>query len=137
MAASVLLEALYADEDFAISVEEVAPIEEVQLLELLDAWLEQGGEAALDVVAESFDVAGEQEARAVQTRAVEKFYFKDGDLFLRAEFTLDYANPVDEEDQELSAKNVAEHVVDLRVESPDLENLECGEVTWVEDVFPT
>lgn len=135
--ASVLLEALYTDEDFAVSVEEVAPIEEVQLLELLDAWLEQGGEAALDVVAESFDVAGEQEARAVQTRAVEKFYFKDGDLFLRAEFTVDYANPVDEEDRELSAENVAEHVVDLRVESPDLENLECDEVTWVEDAFPT
>jgi PIN domain len=137
VAGSVLLEVLHSDEDFAISVDEVAQIGELQLLELLDAWLDRGGEAAFDVVAESFDVSGQQEARAVQSRAVEKFYFKDGDLFLRAEFTVDYANPVDEEDRELSAENVAEHIVDLRIEAPDLEDMQCGDVTWVEHAFPT
>ncbi len=135
--ASVLLEVLYANKDFAVSVDEVSQIEEVQLLELLDAWLDRGGEVAFDVVAESFDVSGQQEARAVQSQAVEKFYFKDGNLYLRAEFTVDYANPVDEEDRELSAENITEHVVDLRIEAPDLENMECGEVTWVEEAFPT
>ncbi len=135
--ASLLIEVLYADDDFAVSIAEIAQIGEEQLVDLLDGWLEAGGDAARDTVAESFDVSGEQEARSVRPSAVEKFYFKEGALFLRAEFSIDYANPVDEEDRELSAENVAEHLVDLRIEAPDLENMTCGEVSWVEGIFPT
>ena len=133
---SMLLEVLYAEEDFSVSVDALEPLDNDQILDFLESWAEADGEAACDVVAETFDVAGQQEARAANPKAVEKFYFKDGALFVRAEFAVDYANPVDDEDRDMSAENVTDHVLDLRVESPDLENGGYGEVTSVEDAFP-
>lgn len=133
---ALLLEVLSADAVFSVSVDELQQVNADEVLALLESWTEREGNAALEVVAESFDVAGEQKAVAVNPREVEKFYFKDGALYLRARFSIDYANPVDEEDRELSAENVAEHVLDLRVEEPNLEDCESGEITWVGQAFP-
>jgi hypothetical protein len=133
---SMLVEVLYDEADFSVSIDALEPLDNDQVLGLLESWAEANGEAACDVVAEAFDVSGQQEARAANPKTVEKFYFKEDALYVRAEFTVDYANPVDDEDLYMSAENVTDHVLDLRVESPDLENGECGEVTSVEQAFP-
>jgi hypothetical protein len=132
----MLVEVLYAEEDYSVSVDALEPLDNDQVLGLLESWAEADGEAVCDVVAETFDVAGQQEARAANPKAVEKFYFKEGALYVRAEFMIDYANPVDDEDRDMSAENVTDHVLDLRVESPDLKNGGYGEVATVEHAFP-
>src|SRR4029079_14897362 len=133
---SMLVEVLHAEEDFSVSVDALEPLDNDQILDFLASWAEADGEAACDVVAETFDVAGQQEARAANPKAVEKFYFKDGDLYVRAEFVVDYANPVDGEDRYMSAENVTDYVVYLQIESPDFRNGQHGEVICVEQAIP-
>ena len=73
---------------------------------------------------------------AVQPLGVDKFYFKDGDLIARVEFGVDYRNPVDSEDEYMSAENVTEETLDLKATAPDFERGSLGEVFAVEGVFP-
>lgn len=132
---AMLVEVLYAEEDYSVSVDALEPVDNDQVLAFVESWAEADGEAACNVVAETFDVVGQQEARAATPNSVEKFYFKKGALYVRVEFTVDYANPVDDEDLYMSAENVTDHVADLRIESPDLESPAYGEVSSVEGAF--
>jgi hypothetical protein len=132
---AMLVEVLYADESSSVSIDALEPLDNEQVLAFLERWAEADGEAACEVVAETFDVGGQQEARAATPNAVRKFYFKEGALYVRAEFTVDYANPVDDEDMYMSAENVVDHLTDLRVEAPDLENIGYGDVASVEHAF--
>jgi hypothetical protein len=135
-AVAVVLEAVPSDGGFGISVEGVREIEQAEILALLESWVEGNPLGAREVVSEDFDAPGEQEATAVRPREIERFRFENESVYVRAEFRVDYANPVDEEDRELSAENVTEHVVDLRIETPDLSRVKFGEVSLVRNAFP-
>lgn len=133
--ARLLVEVLLDQGGPAVSVEEVHPILDEDVLELLGSWARSSGEAALELVAEEFDVGGEQEARRTWPRSVEKFELVGDAIFARVEFGVDYANPVDETDTELSAENVAEVIIDLKIAEWDLQ-AGSAEVTSADAHFP-
>jgi hypothetical protein len=133
--ARLLVEVLLDQGGPAVSVEEVHPILGEDVLELLESWARSSGEAALELVADEFDVGGEQEARRTWPRSVEKFELGGDAIFARVEFGVDYANPVDETDTELSAENVAEVTLDLKIADWDL-RAGSAEVTSAAAHFP-
>lgn len=135
-AVAVVLEAVPSDGGFGIGVEGVREVEASEILALLESWVDGNPLGARTIVSEDFDAPGEQEATAVRPRKVERFRFESESIYVRAEFRVDYANPIDEEDRELLAENVAEHIVDLRIEAPDLARVKFGEIGSVRNVFP-
>jgi PIN domain-containing protein len=134
--ARFLVEVLIDKGGPAVSVEDVQPILDEDVCELLEQWAGKSSQEALELVAAEFDVGGEQEATHVWPRSVEKFELRGGAIFARVEFGVDYANPVDESDTELSAENVAETVIDLKIEDVDFEQDSVGEVSTAPNFFP-
>jgi len=123
-------------DDIAIAIEEIEPVSSAEIFGLLDTWADDHPGETLALVADGFDAAGQQEARAARPTGVSKFAFSGDDVYARAEFAVDYANPVDEDDHELSAENIAEHVVDLRLVDPNLDELELESVDLAPSFFP-
>jgi hypothetical protein len=134
--ARLLVEVLIGKDGPAVSVEDVRPILDEDINELLGQWVSESSQEALDLVAEAFDIGGEQKAIRVWPRSVEKFELRGSNIFARVEFDVDYANPVDESDTELSAENVAETVIDLKIEDADFDQDSVGEVSAAPNFFP-
>jgi hypothetical protein len=87
------------------------------VLQLLEDYAQQRPDELLQLIKRDFDDPGSQEARRVWPRAVEKADLRNGTLNVRVEFEVTYANPVDEQDGDLAAENVTEHVEDLSIEA--------------------
>ncbi len=133
---AVVLEAVPSDGGFEIGVGGVREVEAAEILALLESWVDSNPVGARAIVSDDFDIPGEQEAITVRPREVDRFRFENESVYVRVEFLIDYANPIDEEDRELSAENVGEHVVDLRIEAADLARVNFGEVSLVRNAFP-
>jgi hypothetical protein len=130
------IEVLLEKTGLAITIDAIEPLDTDAVFTLFESWTDADHAAALAVVGDVFDVSGTQEAVAVRPLGVDKFYFKDGDLIARVEFGVDYRNPVDSEDEYMSAENVTEETLDLKATAPDFERGSLGEVFAVEGVFP-
>lgn len=116
--------------------DEVEPVSNHEILELLEAWTDDHSAEVLALVADGVDAPGEQEARAARPTAVPKFTFSGNDVYARVEFAVDSANRVDEDDHELSAMNVTEHVADAKLISPILSVPEAESVELAPNFFP-
>jgi hypothetical protein len=134
--ARLVVEVLLDQAGPAVSVEDVQPILDEDVCELLGQWARGSSQKALELVADEFDIGGQQEATHVWPRSVEKFELKGNAIFARVEFGVDYANPVDESDTELSATNVAETVIDLKVVDANFEQDSVGEISIAPNFFP-
>lgn len=134
--AALIVDVLLENGKHAVSVEEVEPIGNESVCALLQGWAESNPEACRDLIADSFDIPGQQRATAANPVEVEKFQFQDGALFARVEFSIDYANPVDEEDRYMSADNDAVDSFEVKLLAPDFERGEIGELMLAEGIFP-
>jgi len=136
VSAALVVEVLLDDGAPAIAVEEVEPIGNGSVQALLETWADGNPDACLDLVSRGFDVAGTQVATAATPTGVKKLDLRDAALLARADFSVDYDNPVDDEDQQMSANNVTDVTLDLKILSPDFERGSLDEVLLVEGVFP-
>lgn len=134
--ARLLVEVLMDKGGPVVSVEDVQPILDEDVCELLGRWAGESSQVALELVGAEFDIGGEQEATHVWPQTVEKFELRGNDIFARVQFSVDYANPVDESDTDLSAENVAETVIDLKIEEPDFERASVGDINSTANFFP-
>jgi hypothetical protein len=87
------------------------------VLALLEDYSGKRPDELLELIKRSFDDPGSHEARRVWPKAIEKAEWRNGVLNVRVEFEVTYANPVDEQDQDLVAENVTEHTEDLSIEA--------------------
>jgi hypothetical protein len=87
------------------------------VLQMVEDYAQKHPDELLQLIKREFDEPGSQEARKVWPRAVEKADLRNGRLNVRVEFEVTYANPVDEQDGNLAAENVTEHVEDLSIEA--------------------
>ena len=136
LSAALIVDVLLDDAAPAVSVEDVEPIGDDAVFTLLESWAEENPEECLALVAGGFDVSGTQIATTANPVGVEKFDFRDGVLLARADFSVDYDNPVDAEDEHMSANNVTEATFDVKIFSPDFKRGTLGEIMLVEGVFP-
>jgi hypothetical protein len=136
LSAALILDVLLDDAAPAVSIEEVQPIGEDAIFTLLERWTDENLSECLALVGGGFDVPGTQIATAANPVGVEKFDFRDGVLLARVDFNIDYDNPVDVEDEYMSANNVTEATFDLKIFSPDFERGALGEAILVEAGFP-
>lgn len=136
LSAALIVDVLLDDAAPAVSVEDVEPIGDATVFTLLESWAEENPEDCLALVADGFDVSGVQIATAANPVGVEKFDFRDGVLLARADFNVDYDNPIDAEDEYMSANNDTEATFDVKIFSPDFERGALGEIMLIEGVFP-
>jgi hypothetical protein len=87
------------------------------VLQMVEDYAQKEPDELLQLVKREFDEPGVQEVRKAWPKAVEKADLREGVLNVRVRFEVTYANPVDEQDGELIAENVAEHVEDLSIEA--------------------
>ena len=87
------------------------------VLQMVEDYAQKKPDELLQLIKREFDEPGSQEARKAWPKAVEKADLRGGVLNVRVKFEVTYANPVDEQDGELAAENVAEHVEDLSIEA--------------------
>jgi hypothetical protein len=133
--ARLRLEILLDQTGFGISVDEVEPVDVEDVLGVLSHWHRDHGTDVKDLVAEEFDADG-QEATTAWPRQVDKFVFAADGLYARVEFGVEYDNPIDDEDSAMSASNVSEIWIDVKVVAPDFDRLECEGVFWEPNAFP-
>jgi hypothetical protein len=133
---ALTVEVLLDDHGFAIAIDSIEPIDTDAVFTLFESWAEGDQAAALATVGDVFDVSGVQEAVSVAPTGVDKFYFQDGAILARVDFTVDYLNPVDSEDEYMSAENVTEETLDLKAGAPDFGRGSLGEVFAIEGAFP-
>ena len=84
---------------------------------MVEDYAQKKPDELLQLIKREFDEPGSQEARKAWPKAVEKADLRGGVLNVRVKFEVTYANPVDAQDGELTAENVAEHVEDLSIEA--------------------
>ena len=87
------------------------------VLQMVEDYAQKKPDELLQLIKREFDEPGSQEALKAWPKAVEKADLRGGVLNVRVKFEVTYANPVDAQDGELTAENVAEHVEDLSIEA--------------------
>lgn len=133
--ARLLAEAKLDEKGIAVSVDEVSPILDDDVLAVLRAWSQDNPRKLVDLVGASFDQSGEQETSRAWPRAVERIALSENGIYARIEFGVEYANPVDEGDVELSATNSSEITIDIEITKPKFQALKCSSVSEAPGVF--
>ena len=131
--ARLALSILFADGAPHVSVEEVKPVTSEEVEALLQTWSDENPGALLELIGPEFDAGGDQLATDVGLRSVEQFEFYSDGLFVLTEFSVDYDNPIDDEDHEFSANNVTEFRLRLKVSGPDIDGGRLASVDVVPD----